>query len=67
MADIPEIRRAYKAEDIKNVAWVSSENSPADLVTRADCKKVLNTSLCTGELKHGIGKWIEKGSERIHY
>ena len=65
MTVVSEIRRAYKADEIDNVPWISSVNNPADGYMRPDHDKVLHQALRTGKLTHEIGEWIAKGSEKF--
>ena len=60
MTEVAEIRRAYKADDIKNVAWITSSNNPADGPTRPDFNAVLDHALRYGILQHEVGEWICK-------
>ena len=60
MTEVAEIRRAYKADEITNVAWITSANNPADGLTRSEYNKVLDRALRSGVLQHEVGEWICK-------
>lgn len=60
MTDIAELRRAYKSDEIKNVAWLRSDQNPADGLTRKKASQILTQAFTTGYMRHKIEEWIYK-------
>ena len=58
MTGIAEIRRAYKADEITKVAWITSANNPADGLTLSEYNEVLDRALKSGLLQHEVGECI---------
>ena len=60
MNDISDIRRAYRQNEITNVAWVSSKQNIADNLTRLDGNSILLSTMETGHLDFVIEQWVCK-------
>lgn len=60
MNDISEIRRAYRANEIDNVAWIRSEQNIADDLTRLIGNGILFNTLRSGTLNFIIEQWVCK-------
>lgn len=60
MTDIADIRRAYKHNEITNVAWVRSQQNIADNFTRRNGNNILIQTMRTGKLDFTIEQWIYK-------
>lgn len=60
MNDISEIRRAYKSNEITNVAWIKSAQNIADNLTRFHGNDILVNTMESGKINLVIEQWIYK-------
>lgn len=60
MNDIADIRRAYRVNEITNIAWVRSAQNIADNFTRHVGNDILVNAMQTGRLKFVIEQWVFK-------
>lgn len=60
MNEIADIRRAYRQNEITNIAWIRSENNIADNLTRHVGNDLLKRAMATGELKFVVEQWVYK-------
>lgn len=58
--DIADIRRAYKRNEITNVAWVRSEQNVANNFTRRNGNSILNYLKRIGKLSFITERWVYK-------
>lgn len=65
MNDIADIRRAYKDNEITNVAWVRSEDNVADNLTRFKGNNILRHAMETGTLRFTIQEWVYKDGDTL--
>ena len=50
----------YKQREITKVKWISSNNNPADAITKAKLYQALKTLINTNKLNLKINKWVEQ-------
>ena len=56
--EIADIRRAYKDNEITNVAYIRSEDNIADNLTKFIGNGILRKALETGRLDFTIQEWV---------
>lgn len=64
MNDISDIRRAYKHNEITNVAWIHLHQNIADNLTRNKGNNILMNTLYLGKLDFTIEQWVCKEDRR---
>jgi len=65
MNEIADIRRAYRQNEITNIAWIRSERNIADNFTRHVGKDLLKHAMTTGELKFVVEQWVYKNPTTV--
>ena len=63
MVDIRAIREAYEHMEISDVAWIRSENNPADALTKVKENHILNGILDNGRIAHAVEQWVIRSAE----
>lgn len=58
MDGVADFRRAYKHNEISNVAWIRSAQNNADNFTRCDGNNILHETMRTGKIKFVIKQWV---------
>ena len=58
MIDIKAVRESYERMELSDVAWIRSENNPADALTKVKENAVLNRIVDQGIVDHGIEQWV---------
>lgn len=62
MNEIADIRRAYRENEINNVAWIRSQQNVADNLTRYNGNLILRNAMDTGRLDFKIEQWAYKNN-----
>lgn len=60
MNKVADFRRAYKHNEISNVAWIRSAQNIADNFTRREGNNILRETMRTGKIKFTIEQWVYK-------
>lgn len=60
MQEIADIRRAYRQNEITNIAWIRSEQNIADNLTRLRGNAILARTMETAFLRFTIQEWVYK-------
>lgn len=58
MVDVQAMREAYERMELSDVAWVKSEDNPADSLTKVKENAVLNRIVDEGKVDHDIQQWV---------
>lgn len=62
MIDIKAVRESYERMELSDVAWIRSENNPADALTKVKENAVLNHIVDKQVVDHEVEQWVIRSS-----
>lgn len=65
MVDVSAFREAYTRMDLSAVAWVRSENNPAESLTKPKENMVMNRTIDQGKVEHDVGQWVVRSADKF--
>ena len=60
MVDLICLHQAYERREITKVKWISSNNNPADAITKAKPCQALKTLININKLDLKVNEWVER-------
>ena len=60
MVDLMCLRQAYERREITEAKWISSEDNPADAMTKAKPYQALKTLIDINKLNLKVIEWVER-------
>jgi hypothetical protein len=61
--NIMAIRESYENRELFEIRWINGQNNPADVITKSNPNKALETFINTNSLRIRIKEWIKRSIE----
>lgn len=62
MIDIKAAKESYQKNEIQDIAYIRSENNPADAITKIMKQSILDHILRTNKIEHPVEQWIQRSA-----
>ena len=59
MIDLAIAKQAYRGQEVENIAFISTEYNPADVLTKVDRCSILEYIIREAKIDHPIEQWVE--------
>lgn len=67
MIDLKTIKDSYQKHELQQVAFIRSENNPADALAKIKQSSILDSISQTSEVNHAVEQWIKRMIKKIGY
>ena len=64
MIDIMALRQSYERRELFEIRWINGQDNPADVMTKANLNKALETFVDTNTLRVRVEGWVKREQEQ---